>query len=104
MSHDTQKLIAIIQLGGERGRKLALRSFFRAVMAEHDEAAFQFLKAAISNMPKEDKEYVLSAVTAFAEAMSYDDPEDDRDGALSPPEQKEVEYPHSKLAKWFKKR
>jgi hypothetical protein len=104
MSDDTEKLLAVVQLGGERGRKLALRSFFRAIMAGHDEAAFKFLKAAVSNMPKEDKEYVLSAVTAFSEAMSYEDPEDDKDEDLSRLEQKDSEYPHGRLAKWFKKR
>ena len=54
-------------------------------------------------MPKEEKEYVVSAVTAFSEAMSYEDPEDDKDEDLSRLEQKDSEYPHGRLAKWFKK-
>lgn len=73
---DGTALIFRVHLGGERGRKLALRTFFEGLISKQDDFAFEFLKTVIPNMPEKDKEFVMGIVRAVTNALAYEDPED----------------------------
>jgi hypothetical protein len=73
LKQEVESLIFRIQLGGERGRKLMLRTFLRALTNGSPEAGMWILRAALGGMPKEDREHVVAIIDEVTKALAYDD-------------------------------
>jgi hypothetical protein len=73
MTDDMARIVFEIGLGGERGRKLLLRSFFRLYLNGDDDAASAFLEEVIASMPHEDKEHVMFVISEVTSALAFQD-------------------------------
>jgi hypothetical protein len=73
LTEDIRDLVSRIELGGERGRKLLLRTFLRTLIAGNPEAGVRLLKAAIDKMPEKDREHVMYIITEVTDALTYRD-------------------------------
>jgi hypothetical protein len=73
LTEDIRELVSRIQLGGERGRKLMLRTFLRTLMAGNPEAGVRLLQAAIDRMPENDRKHVLFVIGEVTSALTYRD-------------------------------
>jgi len=70
---EIKKLIFRIQLGGERGRRLLIRSFMRAWLAGDGAAAVNFMEAVTGGMPEKDREEVEYIIEEITSAMDMED-------------------------------